>query len=175
MHQKAADELLVFQGDIALFAGFVILCREGDMGLVYRADAAVSNSNPVGVASQVFDGISGAIEGFFDVGTPFLPVKAIPEFVPCMVASQFFARRRECEPVECIKVLNTGEKFPSEFGSHDLDGEIEFAAAQIQLKVLRQSASRDNAVDMGVKIELLSPGMENLDDAGRCAEILPVI
>lgn len=82
MHQKAADKLLVFQSDISFFTSFVILCGECDMGLSYRADAGISDSNPVGVTPQVFDGVAKAVKGLFDVGTPFLFVKAVPEIIP---------------------------------------------------------------------------------------------
>lgn len=93
MHQKTPDELLVFQGDILVFASFVILCGESDMSFPHGEDTGVGDSNAVSIASQVFDGISETVKGLLDVGAPILPVKAVAEFIPGIEAAQSLAGR----------------------------------------------------------------------------------
>ena len=84
----------MLQSDLAFgLAGLFPSGRECDFVFCHRKDTAVGNGDLMGVSSKVFDGISKAVKGFFDVGTPRFLIKTVPEFCPCVGIAQFMAGR----------------------------------------------------------------------------------
>lgn len=70
-----------------------------------------------------------------------------------------------------MKLLKLCQKLAAELLAKDPDGEKELFAAFAQLSILGQAGTGNDAMDMGMKIQLLSPGMKDLDDTRGGTEI----
>ena len=67
------------------------------------------------------------------------------------------------------------DKLPAKYAPEDLDGEKESRARPNPACVMeRESASRDDAVHMGMKLEFLIPGMQHAEEADLGTEMLGV-
>ena len=78
MHQEAAGKLSMAESDLPFWIpGFPATCREGDFCFRNGKDPVVGDRNPVGIASQIFDGVTKPVEGLFDIRAPVFPVKIV--------------------------------------------------------------------------------------------------
>ena len=78
MHQVTSDELCVIQCNLTLrVTCFFSSGRKSNLIFGNRKNSAVGDGDFVGVASQIFDGITKAVKGFLNVGTPVLFIKVI--------------------------------------------------------------------------------------------------
>ena len=83
MHQEASDKLSMAESDLPFWIpGFPATCRERNLCFRNGKDPVVGDSNPVGIASQIFDGVTKPVEGFFDVRAPVFPVKIVFKSFP---------------------------------------------------------------------------------------------
>ena len=70
-----------------------------------------------------------------------------------------------------LKGIRKGrKKLSPELAGRDFGREKETSAAFLQLQILSEPCPGDNAVDMGMEIQFLSPGMQDLYDAGSGAK-----
>lgn len=96
MHQATPDEFCVFQGDLMFWLSLLYSSgRKSKLILRNGKDPAVRDGDPVGIASQIFNGITKTIEGFFDVRTPVFFIKPVFPFFPAARITQFFTGRRK--------------------------------------------------------------------------------
>ena len=83
MHQEAPDKLFMAKSDLPLWIpGFPATCRESNLCFRSGKDPVVGDRNPVGIASQIFDGVTKPVEGLFDVRAPVFPVKIVFKSFP---------------------------------------------------------------------------------------------
>ena len=83
MHQEPPDKLSIAESDLPLWIpGFPATCREGDFCFRNGKDPVVGDRNPVGIASQIFDGVTKPVEALFDVRAPVFPVKIVFKSFP---------------------------------------------------------------------------------------------
>src|ERR1035437_9702915 len=67
------------------------------------------------------------------------------------------------------------QKETAEASAEDLDGEQEFTAAGDPAFVIgRQAAGGDHAVEVRMKVQILSPGVEQVEEAGGYAQTLRI-
>jgi hypothetical protein len=63
----------------------------------------------------------------------------------------------------------------AEASAEDFDGQQEFAAAWDPAFVIgRQAAGGNDAVEVGMKVEILSPGVEHVEEAGGYPQTLRI-
>lgn len=68
MHQIPADEFSIIKGNVPFrLTGFLSSGRKGNLFLRYRKNSAVGNGNLVGITPKIFNGITKAVKGLFDV------------------------------------------------------------------------------------------------------------
>lgn len=92
MHQIPADEFSIIKGNVPFrLTGFLSSCRKGNLFLRYRKNSAVGNGNLVGITPKIFNGITKAVKGLFDVRTPVLFIKTVFKFFPVIRITQLFA------------------------------------------------------------------------------------
>ncbi len=73
--QKAADEFIYTQDQLFLLISILVVAPlECDDSIFKLQNAIVGDGNPVGIASEVFNHVTGIFEGRFAVDNPFLPV-----------------------------------------------------------------------------------------------------
>ena len=89
MHHKTADEFSTGNSDHCLFIGFIISGMERNFVLSNRDDPGIGNGNAVCTASKIFNGISVAIEGFFDLSIPVNGIERIFECIPVVMIAEF--------------------------------------------------------------------------------------
>ena len=77
--QEPADELFMSDGDIFHTTCAVVFSSESNRVFGNIFDPCIRDRNPVGIAAEIIDGISKAVEGFLNKGTPVFPVKAVTE------------------------------------------------------------------------------------------------
>ena len=83
MHQEAPDKLPMTESDLPLWIpGFPAARRESNLCFRNGKDPVVGDRNPVGIASQIFDGVTKPVESFFDVRAPVFPVKTVFKSFP---------------------------------------------------------------------------------------------
>ena len=128
----------------------------------------------MGVTAEVFHGVSETVEGFLDVRAPVLMVKGIPEFRPMVRVAQLFAGGGKVQLPVPEEGLKTGEELAFKLIPEGLDADKEVFPDRPDLMVGGKAAAGNNAVHMDMVVKLLVPGMEDLNDAGRRAEMLIV-
>ena len=81
MHQITANEFFMGQSNCsARFSVFFTSCGEGNLMFCNRQNPAVGDGDLMGVSSEIFNGVSKAVESLFDIRTPCFFIKLIPEF-----------------------------------------------------------------------------------------------
>ncbi len=172
MHQVTPDEFRVFQGNLAFwFSRLFPSGRKSDRILRKAEDPAVGDSDFVGIASQIFDGIAKAVKGFFDVRAPVFFIKAVFEFFPVIRITQFFTGGRKSKGAAFVKGGKQRHIFPLELIPQDCHRNKKFTGGFTDLSIPCQPAAGNNAVHVYMVAEFLVPGMEDLDNAGCRPEI----
>ena len=172
MHQVTPDEFRVFQGNLAFwFSRLFPSGRKSDRILRKAEDPAVGDSDFVGIASQIFDGIAKAVKGFFDVRAPVFFVKTVFEFFPVIRITQFFTGGRKSKGAAFVKGGKQRHIFPLELIPQDCHRNKKFTGGFTDLSIPCQPAAGNNAVHVYMVAEFLVPGMEDLDNAGCRPEI----
>lgn len=77
--QEPADEFFMSDGDIFHTTCAVVFSSESNRVFGNIFDPCIRDRDPVGIAAEIIDGISKAVEGFLNKGTPVFPVKAVTE------------------------------------------------------------------------------------------------
>ena len=126
----------------------------------------------MGVSSEIFNGISKPVESFFDIWTPVFFVKFVPESGPSVRILQIFTGRRKMELPFFIKGIQPIQVFSLEFIPEDPDRDEKSIFCFPQLMIRSDPAAGYDAVHVYMVIQLLVPGMKDLNDPGRCAEPL---
>lgn len=89
MHHKTADKFNTGNSDHCLFIGFIISGMERNFVLSNRDDPGIGDGNSVGIASEIFNGISISVEGFFDLSIPVNGIERIFECIPVVMIAEF--------------------------------------------------------------------------------------
>ena len=172
MHQEPADELLV--GKSHLLAGITILVvtiPEGNGIVRDLQDPGIGDRHTVGVAAKIIDGITKAVEGLFDVGAPVGSIEIINETLPVHGMCRIRKGRRQHKLAGCAILLQSSHELAAKQlrGRSDRDEEVVPALTQFQIP--RESGTGNDAVDMRMEREVLTPCMDHLDDARLSAQI----
>ena len=175
VHHEPADELTAGKGH--LFEGRivpVVLCPKSDGVRRDRLHPGVGDGDAVGIAPQVLDGIAEAVKGLPDVWAPGSIVEPVPQGGPGSGGHQGGAGSRERKLPAFMKGVEGGKELSPELSGKDPGGDEEAAATGPKLPVPGEPAAGDDAVDVGMEVELLPPGMEDLDDARGGTQEPPV-
>ena len=173
MHQITADELCVLQGDgPARLARLPSSGGKRDLLVIYRNEAAVSDSYFVGISPKIFHRISEAVEGFFDVRAPVFFIKAIAKPGPFVRIPQLFTGRGKYQLAAFIKGIQFSKIFPPEFVPEDLYRDEKMIDGFTDPMVRCKPAAGNNTMHMHMIEHFLIPGMDDLYDTGCCAEVL---
>ena len=173
MHQETADEFRVFQRNFP--AGLTRCpapCGEDDMRFRNGQDPAVGDGDLMGVTAKILNGVPKSVKGFLDVRAPVLVVKGIPEFSPLVRVAQVFTGSGEVQLPIPEEGLKAREELSFELIPECLHPDKEVFPDRPDLMVRGKAAAGNNAVHMDMVIEFLIPGVKDLYDAGRCAEML---
>ncbi len=135
---------------------------EVDGFAVEGADAAVSDGDSVGVSGQVADQALGSGEGPFGVDDPLGVSGLVEVLLEGAGTLQAGAGAAAGDGSSADGLFGLLEESPAEVSGQDLDGREEGAAADPPLTgVDVESGIWDDAMQVGMELEALVPGMED--------------
>ena len=163
MEQEAADELLGGERDVV-----PVLGREAHTGGRDGAQAVIGESDAMRVAAEVAEELARAREGALGVDDPVLAVELILEAGEGVGVGERGAAAGEVEVAGGVRAGEGGEKLASEEAAEDAHRkEVAAGGGEPPRRVEREAPTRDDAVEVGVKLEVAGPGVEH----GRHAEV----
>ncbi len=173
VHQEPPDKLLGAQRHhFFLVVVLAVLVSEGDLSVSDVEDSPVADGDAVGVPAEVLEHLFGATHRGFCVGHP----SGFVQF-----AQQGFERavlgKRRCAAVifqssGLPHLLEGGQKLAPEQSGHYPDGNKKAFFGGLPGSVWQHAAARHDTVDMGVEVQLLSPGVEDCEHSRPGAEPL---
>jgi len=132
----------------------------------------IGDRHAVGVAAEITENVLGAAEGRFAVDDPVLAEKGAKE------SSESLRLREKLEvPVEAELAFGegpfeSGDKLATEDSTQHLQGEKEaIARGNPALVIGGEAAGWNHAMQMGMMLEFLTPGMEYAEEADFGAEM----
>jgi hypothetical protein len=166
VEQKAAQELIERYGHQSLL---IVVSRvpptKGNLAVDQRDQSMVGDGHAMGVAAQVLEHIVGAAEGWFGVNDPVFS-EQWPE-----PGSEDFGLREQSQIAGKLQLamlkgrLESGDELAAKHTSEYLDGEEEVRTGSDPAGVIEgEPTGRDDAVDMGMNLEFLVPGVEHAED-----------
>jgi len=125
----------------------------------------------MGIPSQIFNGISKAVKGFFDVRAPVLFIKGIAECGPFIRIPQLFTGRGKHQLTALIKGIQCGKaaSFKLIPENHYRDEKMAFGFADPAVRC--KPAPGNDTVHMHMIEHFLVPGMKDLYDTRGCTEV----
>jgi len=144
---------------------------ERDLAVGERHQAVVGDRHPVGVAAEVTEGMLRSAEGTLGVDNPLAAEQRPQPGGKGLRLSQKLELAMEVEfgPLEGCDEL-AAEDFPQ----HSDRKKERITGVNPSLVIQRQTAGGHDAVDMGMRFELLVPGVEHAEEADLGAEVLGV-
>ena len=130
-------------------------------------DTVIGNRDAVRVPAEILHNVACVLKRGLAVHDPILLVQGRH---PGMERSRIFqvfqcSMKRQLGPLQMVK------KLTPELSRQHLDREKEFLSGVYPLATRSQAPSRDNAVQVWMMHQILSPGMEHGREANLCAEI----
>ena len=131
----------------------------------------IGDGDPMGVAAQVAKHFFGPTKRTFDVDDPFAGMHLATEptemfgFTQVSNRSGQFDRTVGDDATESIQKLATEDS-----GEHLLWQEEAWRTRNPTGLIRSQTASRHHAVDVGMELEVLTPGMQDAKETDPCAE-----
>jgi len=167
VEQEAANEFQRFQGHhLPALAIFGVALLEADMAVRQTTQPAIGDGDAVGITSPIFKHVLGTAEGRHGIDDPLL----LAELVEQSTKAHRVSERRHL-PVE-LKLafrpsrFQKGEQLASEQAAEDVDGEEEFPPARDPARPVRgQAAGGNQAMQVGVKEQVLAPGVKHGEEA----------
>lgn len=173
MHQVTADKLCMGQGNLPLrVTGLSAPGRESNRILRKGKYPVVGDGNPVGIAPKIFNGISKTVKGLLNVGAPVFFIKLIFPFFPVKGIAQLLTGRGKGKGTAFVKGRKKRHIFALELIPQDCHRNKKFTGRFTDFLISGKAAAGNNAVHMHMVIQLLVPGMQDLNDTGCCAEPL---
>ncbi len=173
MEQEAAEEFIGRQAHDAL----PVVMRgvspaEADLPFDEGDQPAVRDADAMGVSAEIAERVLGSAEGPLGVDDPVVTEQ---DSEPCREAAWFRERCKvtvELQLAFTERRLEAGEELAAEDASEHLDRQEEGAARRDPAGVIRcQAASRDDAVNMGMVLQALVPGMKHAEEADLRAQV----
>ena len=172
MQQETPDKLFVAESDLPFrITGFPAPCREDNLCFRDGKDPAVGDCDLVGIAPQIFDGVTKAVEGLLDVRAPVFSIKAVFELLPDAVLLQFPAGGRKNKFLLLMQSLQEGEIFSLKLIPEDSDRDEKLCGRLPDPAVRSKASPGDDTVHMDMIVQFLVPGVEHLDDPGLCPKV----
>jgi hypothetical protein len=148
---------------------------EGDTAVTHLDDAMVRQRDAVGVAAEVTEDDLRPAERGLGVDHPVLAVEAVLEGAPRGPVGESSGGAGERELTVYPGVMEGSEELAAEELGQDTDGEEEaLAAVDPVFSIQGQTAPGDDAMQVGVELEVLTPGVEKRGEADLSTEVTRV-
>src|SRR5258708_38908303 len=133
----------------------------------------VGDGDAVGIAGQVVENMFGAAEGWLGVDHPVLLAEFPEEAAESARQGKLLQRAMQLEPVVLEEFTKPCPELAAEASAKCLDGKEE-ARRGIDPSgaVGSEAAGGNDVVDMGMMLEVLSPGMEHAEESDVGSQVL---
>ena len=177
VEQEAAQELVDRQSQQALLVGMRgVSPAEGDVALFEGDQSAVGDGDAVGVAAEIAQRVLRSAEGRLGIDDPVVteqgsePRGEGPRFRQrCEVAVELKLAFMESRP-------QSGDELAAKDAAEHLDRQEEAVARRDPMGVVGSEASGGgDAVDVGMMLESLVPGMEHAEETDLRAEVAGIV
>src|SRR5271157_5719744 len=126
----------------------------------------VGDGHAMGVAAQILEHVFGATEGWFAVDHPMLAKQWSEPGGEGLGLSDRCQIAREVELIALEGGLEAGDELATKHATQHRAGKKEARAGRNPARVVeREPAGRDDTVNMGMKLQLLVPGMQHTEEA----------
>jgi hypothetical protein len=173
MKQEAPRELqgTETEGSDGVSPG-VILVAEPHGPVFEGQEAVVGDGHLVGVAGQVLEHLFGSPEGWLGIDDPLFAAGLGQESVEGGLVGQRLQGSVEGQLAALEGLGEKGQKFTPEDPAQDTDREEELGrTGHPACSVQGQAAGGHHAVEVGMVVELLTPGMEQGEEADASPEV----
>src|SRR5258705_5470956 len=134
----------------------------------------VGDGDAVGIAGEVVENMFGATEGWVGVDHPVLLAEFPEEAAECARQGKLLQRAMELKPVLLEEFTKPHPEPAAEAAAECLDEQEKASRGIDPTGAIRsQAAGRNDVVDMGMMLEVLSPGMEHAHETGVRSPVLP--
>ena len=176
MKQKATDELGSVQGHrLALAVVAVVAPVEADLAVVDGQEAVIRDGDAMGVAAQIVEDLGGAGEGRLGVDHPLGLAQGSQVAVEGGRIGERGEGAGQAQAALAEGAIEVVEEESAGAAREDTDGREEAGAAGDPAVACRSDAATgDDAVQVGVELELLPPRVQDGEETGLGAEVLGV-
>ncbi len=173
VHQESPQELGGSQSHHSPpTAVCVVLPEKRNVPIPQGEEAVVGYRRPVGVVREVAQHVFGAAEGALGIDDPVLLVEHGEPLPEPQALGQLGSSTVELEQALVVGSPQSSEELPSEETAEDSHGEKEAVSAVLPVRpVSRDAAAGDDAVDVGMVLEILAPGMLDGKDGDFGTEV----
>lgn len=176
MQKKTSDEFHWGESEVFLSVVVgVVLAFENDSAAVRRDESGIGDGYAVGVPTEVFEYLFLVPKGRFGVNDPIFGIGRCKELFPL---GFLFQMRDFADPVDFAffsRFFEEMEKLsPKEFPHHLHRKKKIFLGCNPFLPISCQSPCADDTMEMGMKLEILSPCMKDRGESHFGAKVLGV-
>ena len=173
VEQEAAQELLDRQGHQPLLVAVRgVSPAESDLVALEGYQAVIGDRHAVGVAAEITESVLGTPEGRLAIDHPVLPEQWAEERSESLRFRQKLEIPVEGELAIVEGLAESGDKLAAEDSTQHFDGEKEaIAGVDPALVIGGETAGRNHTMQMGMKLQFLTPGMEHAEEADFGAEM----
>jgi hypothetical protein len=176
VQQEAADELVGVQGHhfLAVVVA-IVLPAKGDRIVVDSGQAGVGDCHAMGISAEIIEHSLRAAKGWLRVDHPVDFPRHPKKFGKGIGPVEFGQGSTQSEfavPECAVKILE--EEAAEQAGKHTDRQEEARTAGNPMLTVRRQTTARNNAMQVGMKVERLPPSVQHGDEADLGAEMTGV-
>lgn len=166
MKEEAPEELVCRKGD-----GLLTASAERDAAIVERDEAAVRESDAMGVAAEIAEDLLGAAEGTLGVDDPSRPMELVLHPRESRLRRERGGGPLEPERAAVVKAIEAGEELPAEEGAEHANGKEKVGASGDPLGAFgREATAGHNAVDVGMEPKVARPRVQDARDPEFGAE-----
>jgi hypothetical protein len=177
VQQKTAEKLDGRERHASLLAALlVVLEQEGDLAVGEGDDAVVGDGDAVGIAAEISEDVLGAAKGRLGIDDQVLGAELVLEAAPRQRMGEFGRGACEVELAPTICLVQRVEKQTAEELAEHLHGyEIVRPCRDPVHAVRGEPAAGDDAVQVRMEQQVLSPGVQDGREADLRAQVIGIL
>jgi hypothetical protein len=174
MQQEATQEFIDVKSQESLFVLVSgVSPAERDLVILEGNEPAIGDRNAMGVCAEITQHLIGSTERWLAVDHPARRIKLADQTAKQFGLSQAAKQAVKLELSGSVSLLERCEKLAAEDFAENPCGKKEaiISRAHPTGMIARQTAGSDDAVNVGMLLQFLIPGMENTEEADLGAEV----
>jgi len=176
VEQEATQELLrTERHHFLLIAVGIIFPTESNLILFESHEAMVGDGHAMGVTGEIAEHMMGTAEGWLGIDDPVLTEQGAQERAERLLVGKGLKSSGEGELVLLESSFQAGDELAAEDATEYVDGEEEGIAGMNPLSAVgREATGGNDAVDVRMSEQVLSPGMEYREESDLGAQMFGI-